>query len=45
MIGGEISITILVFILDCFQEKVITIFFEEPQKPYFGGILPKFEQK
>ena len=36
-IGGEISITILVFILDCFHEKQITKFFKKSKKPYFGA--------
>ena len=32
MIGGEISVKILVFILDYFQEKLVTIFFQNFQK-------------
>ena len=47
-IGGEISTTILVSILDCFQEKVIKKFLKKSKKPYLGGhfrpVLPKFGQ-
>ena len=41
-IGGEISTTILVFILDYFQEKQITKFFKKSKKPYFRAILGTF---
>ena len=50
-IGSEISITILVFILDYFQEKLMPEFFKTPEKKYiymwhhFGPFLPKFAQK
>ena len=36
MIGGEISVKILVFILDYFQEKLVTIFFQNFQKKIEG---------
>ena len=43
------SITILVFILDRFQEKLMTNFFKKSKKNLFWGhlepILPKFGQK
>ena len=40
-IGVEISITILVFILDYFQEKIMTDFFKK-KRNYFGAILAFF---
>ena len=40
-IGGEISITILVFVLDYFQEKVIK-FFKKSKKSYSGATLSPF---
>ena len=36
MIGGEISVKILVFILDYFQEKLVKIFFQNFQKKIEG---------
>ena len=36
---------VLVFILDYFQEKLITKFFKKSKKSYFGAILPKSGQK
>ena len=42
-IGVEISITILVFILDYFQEKIMTDFFKK-KRNYFGAILAFFAQ-
>ena len=47
-IGVEISITILVFILDYFQEKIMTDFFKKKKKTILGPFwpfLPKFGQK
>ena len=50
-VGVEISIKILVFTLDYFQEKISTKFFEKSKKPCFGAMwpfwpfLPKFGQK
>ena len=47
-IGAEISVTILVFILDYYQEKPMTKFFKNSKETYFGIILdhlPKFGQK
>ena len=41
-IGDEISITILVFILYYFQEKLIMKFFKKSKKPYFGGYFEPF---
>ena len=41
-IGDEISITISIFILDYFYEKLITKFFKKCQKPYFGDLLGRF---
>ena len=41
-IGGKISMTILVFNLDYFQEKLITRFFKKSKKPYFAAILGPF---
>ena len=41
---GEISITILVFIIDYFIEKYHIIFQKKSQKPYFGRILDTFAQ-
>ena len=41
-IAGEISITISVFILDYYQEKLTTKLFKKPQKPYFGTVLDPF---
>ena len=41
--GDEISITVLVFILDYFQEKLITKFFKKSKKKtYSGAILGPF---
>ena len=37
-----ISITILVLILDYFQEKLMTKFFKKSEKPYFGVIWGLF---
>ena len=50
-VGVEISIKILVFSLDYFQEKLMTKFYKKSKKPYFGAMwpfwnfLPKFGQK
>ena len=48
-IGGEVSVTVLVFILDYFREKLIPKFFKKSKKPYLGAIFgpffPKFWQK
>ena len=47
-ISGEISMTILVFILDYLQEKLMTIFFKKSKKPVLGpfwALFPKFGQK
>ena len=50
-VGVEISIEILVFTQDYFQEKLMTKFFKKSEKPYFGAMspfwpfLPKFGQK
>ena len=46
-IGVEISITILVFILDYFQEKIMTDFFKKKETILgpFWPFLPKFGQK
>ena len=41
-ICGEISITILVFISDYFQEKLTSKFFEKLKKHYFGSIMGHF---
>ena len=41
-IGGEISITILVFVLDCFHEKLMTKFFKKSKKNYLRAILGHF---
>ena len=38
----ETSITILVFILDYFQEKLMANFFKKSKKIYFGAILGPF---
>ena len=38
-IGGDISIKILVFILDHFKEKLSTKFFKKSKKTYFGAIF------
>ena len=35
-VGVEMSIKILVFTLDSFQERLMTKFFEKSKKPYFG---------
>ena len=44
-IGGEISVTILVFILHYFQEKLITKFFKKIKKtPLLGLIRDLFAQ-
>ena len=37
-VGVEISIKILVFTLDYFQEKLMTKFFKKSKKPYFGAM-------
>ena len=44
---GEMSTTILVSILDYFQEKLMTIFLKKSKKPWghFGPSLPNFGQK
>ena len=44
-IHGEISIIILVFILDYFQEKLMPQFHKKSKKPYFEAILGTFCQK
>ena len=48
-IGGGLSTTILVSILDYFQEKLMTKFFKKSQKTlfwgHFGSSLPKFGRK
>ena len=50
-VGVEISMKILVFTLDYFQEKLMTKFFKKSKKPYFRAMwpfwpfLPKFGQK
>ena len=44
-IGGEILMTILVFILEYFREKLMRKFFKKPSKPYFGLLPSKFDQK
>ena len=41
-IGGEILITILIFILDYFLEKLITTFFKKNPKLYFWDLLSPF---
>ena len=41
-IGGKISVTILVLILHCFQEKLMTKFFKKSKKPFLGAILGPF---
>ena len=41
-IGGEILITILVYILDCFQENLMTILFKTIT--WFGAVLDLFCQ-
>ena len=41
-IGGEISITVLVFTSDHFQEKLITKFFKKSKIPYCGAIFGPF---
>ena len=41
-IGGEISVTILVFNLDYFQKKLLRKFFRKCKKSYFGAILSPF---
>ena len=41
-IDGEISMTILVFILDYFLEKLTTKSFKKSKWPYFGTILGPF---
>ena len=43
-IGGEISITILVFMLDSFQEKPMTKIFKKSRKTCSGAILGPFAQ-
>ena len=43
-IGVEISITILVFILDYFQEKIMTKFYRKSTKTDVEGILGPFFQ-
>ena len=42
--GGEISVTILVFILGHFQETLMTQFSKKPKKHLFGTILGPFAQ-
>ena len=50
-IDVEISVKILVFTLDYFQEKLTTNFFRKSKEPYFGAMWPfwpflsKFGQK
>ena len=48
-IGSEISTTILISILDYFQEKLTTKFSKKPPKTlfwgHFGPFMPKFGQK
>ena len=44
VIDGEISITILVFISDYFQEKLMTKFFIKFKQLYSGVILGPFYQ-
>ena len=39
-VGVKISIKILVFTLDYFQEKLFTKFLKKFQKPYFGAMWP-----
>ena len=39
-VGVEISINILVFTLDYFQEKLMVKFFKKSKKPYFGAMWP-----
>ena len=39
-VGVEISIKILVFTLDYFQEKLMTRFFKKSKKLYFGAMWP-----
>ena len=41
-VGGETSITILVFILDYFQEKIMTKFYRKSTKTDVEGILGPF---
>ena len=41
-IGGEISITIIVFNLDSFQKKHMTKFSRKCKNSYFGAILSPF---
>ena len=41
-IGGEISITIIAFALDYFQEKLMTKLFKKSKKPCSGGHLGHF---
>ena len=41
-ISGEISLTILVFILDYFQQKLMTKVFKKSKKPCFGAICGSF---
>ena len=47
--GGDISIIMLVFILDYFQEKLMTKFFIKKQKTFFwdhfGPFCPNFDKK
>ena len=40
--SAEISITIVIFILDYFQEKLVTTFFRKSKKSYFTAILCSF---
>ena len=41
-IGGKISIAVLVFTSDHFQEKLITKFFKKSKIPYCGAIFDPF---
>ena len=41
-VGGEISISILIFILDYFQEQLMIKFFKKSKNSYFGVILGLF---
>ena len=43
-IGGEISTTMLVFILNCFQEKLMTKFSKNFKNPILGQFLTLFAQ-
>ena len=43
-IGGEISTKVLAFILNYFQEKLITKFFKTPKKVTLGPVWTRFAQ-